>query len=111
MIHLNVKELCRVRGFRHPLTSLYKAGISKTIAHNYLADKKTTIVIKHVELLCKLLRCTPNDLFVWTPDEPADDYPENPLQAMRKKEHIDLTEALKGMTVGEIEEMVRGRRK
>jgi len=109
MIQLNIKELCLARGFRHPHTALTKAGLSPKIATTYLQGKKKLMMLRHVELFCKLLRCTPNDLFTWTPDEPADDYANNPMQSIRKKERIDLNEVLKGMSVEEIEEMVRGR--
>ncbi|MCG3167359.1 MAG: hypothetical protein POELPBGB_03149 [Bacteroidia bacterium] len=111
MVQLNIKELCRARGFRHPHATLTKAGISNKVAIDMLKGKKKYLVIQHVEVLCKLLRCTPNDLFTWTPDEPADDYPENTLQIIRKKQRLDLNEALKGMSLEEIEEMVKGRKK
>lgn len=103
MIYLNIKELCHARGIKNPLTTLKKAGISQYVAHEYLKGEKHRFVTKHVEILCKLLRCTPNDLFVWIPDEPADDYPENPLQGIRKKPRLNLNEKLKTMTVEEIE--------
>lgn len=106
MITLNIKELCRLRGIKSPNTALRKAGISNYVAQEYLSGKKHRFVTKHIEILCKLLRCTPNDLFSWTPDEPADDYPENTLQAIRKKEIPDITQAVKNMTAQEIEEML-----
>jgi DNA-binding Xre family transcriptional regulator len=111
MVQLNIKELCRSRGFRHPHAALTKAGISNHVAIDMLKGKKKYLVIKHIEVLCKLLRCAPNDLFTWTPDEPADDYPQNPMQVIRKKQRLDLNEALKGMSLEEIEEMVKGRGK
>ena len=102
MITLNIKELCRERGIAHPLTALMKAGISVSVAQAYLKDKKDRFQVQHVEKLCRLLRCTPNDLFTWTPDSKAEDYPENPLQAIRHKPSFDLEKKLKGMSLAEI---------
>jgi len=111
MITINVKELCRARGIKHPLPALKKAGITHYVAHEYIQGKKHRLVTSHIEILCKLLRCTPNDLFSWVPDKPEDDYPENPLQKFRKKERTDLNELLNGMSIEEIEEMVKERKK
>ena len=107
MIQLNIRELCKTRGIKNPYSALTKAGISPYVAHEYLKGKKHRFITQHIEVLCKLLRCTPNDLFSWTPTEPADDYPENPMQAIRKKERIDLNEILKTMSVEEIEQMLK----
>ena len=103
MIALSIKDLFRLRGIRQPVKAMRKAGISHYVAHAYLKGKKQRMVVEHLEILCKLLRCTPNELFSWEPDNQAEDFPENPLQAIRKKERMDLNEVLKGMSVEEIE--------
>ena len=102
MITLNIRELCRERGITHPLTALMKTGISVAVAQAYLKDKKDRIVVQHIGKLCTLLRCTPNDLFTWTPDSKAEDYPENTLQAIRHKPSFDLAKKLNGMSLEEI---------
>jgi len=102
MIVLNIKELCKQRGIKHPHSALTRAGITNTVATDYLKPTKDRFVTQDIELLCQLLRCTPNDLFKWVPDEPKDDYPENPLQAIRKQETFNLEERIKGMSVEEI---------
>lgn len=99
---LNIKQLCHERGIKHPLAELKKAGISHFVASAYLKEKKPQFVMAHIEILCNLLRCTPNDLFKWVPDDKKDDYPENPLQTIRKKPSFNLEERLKGMTLEEI---------
>jgi DNA-binding Xre family transcriptional regulator len=102
MIVINVKQLCKLRGIKHPHVALKKAGISHYIASEYLSGKKSTFVTGHIEKLCKLLRCTPNDLFKWVPDQAADDYAENPLQAIRQQPTFDLEDKLKTMSLDEI---------
>ena len=102
MIQLRIEELCKERGIKHPFTALKKAGIPGPTAILYLHHKKKTLVLDHTEKLCRLFRCAPNELFEWTPDNKAEDYPENPLQTIRKKATFDLEEKLKGMSVEEI---------
>ncbi len=102
MIQIRIKQLMKERGIKFPLETLKKAGISQGVAQGYLNGTKTWLLHKHAEKLCKLLRCTPNDLYEWTPDDPSEDYPENLLQAIRKKPSVDLEEKLKNMTLEEI---------
>lgn len=111
MITTNVKELCKLRGIKTPLTVLRKAGISHFVSHELINGKKHRITHKQIEILCTLLRCTPNELFAWIPNEPKDDYPAHPLQAIRKRQITDLNEVLKSMSVGEIEKMLEERKK
>lgn len=102
MIQTRIKQLMKERGITTPLAALVAAGISQAVAQKYLSGEKEWIITKHVEKLCKFLRCTPNDLYEWTPDNAAEDYPENPLQAIRQKPSFNLQELLKTMTLEEI---------
>jgi DNA-binding Xre family transcriptional regulator len=77
MITLNIYSLCKLRGIKYPLKTLVKAGISQQVAYEYLKGKRKSLVIKHVEILCTLLHCYPNDLFSWLPTETKDDKPKN----------------------------------
>ena len=102
MIEMNVRRMCRERGIPHPVSALMKAGIGQGIVSKYLEGKAQRVPLAHLEKLCLLFRCTPNELFTWTPAQKADDYPENPLQAIRHKPSFDLEEKLKGMSLDEI---------
>jgi DNA-binding Xre family transcriptional regulator len=102
MIELRIAEVCRAKGMKPPLAALKKAGISVTKGRQYLKAKTNRLMVDDVEKLCRLLRCTPNDLLEWTPDNAAEDYPENPLQAIRKKPSINIEEKLKSMTLEEV---------
>ena len=102
MIQLRIAALCKECGIKNPYTALKKAGIAGPTALLYLHNKRKTLVLEHTEILCKLLRCAPNALFEWTPDNAAEDYPENPLQAIRAKPAFDLHEKIKTMNLDEI---------
>jgi hypothetical protein len=56
-----------------------------------------------------LLRCAPNDLFSWTPDNEAEDYPENPLQAIRKKPFPDLQKIIGNLSLEEVRKRLEGK--
>jgi hypothetical protein len=59
-------------------------------------------MLAHVETLCALLRCTPNDLFAWTPDDKTSDYPENPLQHIRARALPDLQKIIGSLSLEEV---------
>jgi DNA-binding Xre family transcriptional regulator len=102
MIVLQIKELCELRGIKAPLAALMKAGISQQVAQNYLRGKKKHLLLKHIEILCTLLRCIPNDLVAWTPDDKAEDYPANPLQTVRRRSLPDLQKVIGGLSLEEV---------
>jgi len=105
MIQLRIEELCKERGIKHPFTALKKAGIAGPTALLYLHNKKKTLVLDHTEKLCAFFRCTPNELFEWEPDDKIEDYPENPLQTIRKKPTFNLEDKLKTMSADEIRKL------
>jgi DNA-binding Xre family transcriptional regulator len=102
MLTLQIKDLCRLRGIKAPLNALIKAGISQTVASGYLTGKKKHLLLKHIEILCELLRCYPNDLFAWTPDDKSKDYPENHLQKIRKQSLPDLQKVIGSLSLEEV---------
>lgn len=74
MLNLNLKPIFQARGIERPYTYLVKAGISRATAHNILNSKTRIFRLDHIELLCRVLICEPNDLIAYTPD------PDTPLQ-------------------------------
>lgn len=111
MINLRIAALCEERLIKHAFTALVEAGISTTKARQYLDNKTNRLMVDDIEILCRLLHCTPNDLLEWTPNNKAQDYEGNPLEAIRKKPLFNLEDILKGMTVGEIKAMVEKKKK
>jgi len=51
MILLNIKELCKQRGIKHPHAALTRAGITNTVTTDYLKPKKDRFVTEDIELL------------------------------------------------------------
>ena len=107
MLTLQVKDLCTLRGIKAPLATLRKAGISQKVASQYLSGKKKHLLLTHVEMLCKTLRCTPNDLFAWTPANKTDDYPENTLQKIRRQSLPDLQKVIGSLSLNEVKKRLQ----
>ena len=83
MLLLHVNPIFEARGIERPFTYLTRAGFTPHSAHYILYGKTRAIKIDHIEKLCKLLVCEPNDLFVWYPDKNeviADTHPINKLK-------------------------------
>ncbi len=104
MIEFNIRALFKLRGINEPLVAMRKLGIGQNIASKFLTGKKDYILKDHIEKLCRLLRCTPNDLFVWTPDNDAEDFAENPLQKIRKTDLPELDKYISNLSVEELKE-------
>ena len=71
MIRLNVLELLEKRGkTKYWLNK--QLGMSYTNFTRMVNNETQSIQYKNIEIMCLLLDCTPNDLFVFTPDEPEE---------------------------------------
>jgi DNA-binding Xre family transcriptional regulator len=103
-------HLCEARGIKFPLKALKKTGISHKVAWEYLnKPTRNTFSLQHIEKLCKLLNCTPNDLFCWlpTPEDEAN-LPNHPLQKIRQKALPNVMEHIKNVSIEDLENWVNG---
>jgi putative transcriptional regulator len=102
MLRIRIKEMMKEKGIKYPYSAMVKAGISRGVVNKYMTGEKTYIVARHVEKLCLLCRCMPNDLYEWVPDNTLQDDPTQPLQALKPKPKFDPFEVMKKMTPEEI---------
>jgi DNA-binding Xre family transcriptional regulator len=68
MLRFNFTRVFKARGVDRPFTYLKKAGYSASFATRVSNNKVEGMNLKHVERLCILFQCTPNDLLEWIPD-------------------------------------------
>ncbi len=80
MLTLNLTPIFKARNIVKPYSFLIKAGFTAHTATDIANGQKTAYSLAHIELLCRALYCTPNDLFLWkeTKDEPL--APGHPLR-------------------------------
>ena len=62
MIYINIKELLKEKGKTKYLLIKNMEGSYQSISH-MMNNETTGIKFETIEKLCKLLECTPNDLF------------------------------------------------
>ncbi|RYD51349.1 MAG: XRE family transcriptional regulator [Sphingobacteriales bacterium] len=103
MLTIHIKELCALRGIRYPYSWLVKNGIPVVAARTLSSGKYRHIPLEHLEKLCLIPRCTPNDLLVWQPDA-GQDQTAQPLTALIRTETPaqDLIQALSTMSIEEL---------
>jgi DNA-binding Xre family transcriptional regulator len=88
MLTLHLTPIFKARGIKKPYSFLVKAGLSPHSA-NYIAYGKGRVFrLDHIELLCKLLVCEPNDLLAWKPNKNELIAKDHPLTKL-KQEPID----------------------
>jgi DNA-binding Xre family transcriptional regulator len=89
MLSLNLQPIFKARGIDKPFSYLTSAGFPSYTAHNLLNAKTVTFRLSHIDKLCSLLNCTPNDLLVWTPNRNQKLADTHPITRL-KKQNTDL---------------------
>ncbi|MES2513480.1 MAG: helix-turn-helix transcriptional regulator [Bacteroidota bacterium] len=89
MLSLNLRPVLVARGIDKPHAFLVRSGIHSSAAHNLLNDFTPNFKLAHIDRLCSILSCTPNDLLVWTPNPGEKLTDEHPLTGL-KKQSTDL---------------------
>ncbi len=92
MLKYNIKNLMKLRGITHPSAYLLKNGFSRNVAVRIAAEKMTAISPSQIEKLCNILKCLPNDLFLWIPGKDETATERHPLWKIREKEIKSVTE-------------------
>jgi DNA-binding Xre family transcriptional regulator len=107
MLSLNLKPIFKARGIEKPYSFLVKEGFPSYTAHNLLNGKSISFHLRNIDKLCTLLSCTPDNLFVWTPnpnEKLANDHPITRL----KKRNTDLNwqDTIKSVPLDDLELIV-----
>lgn len=104
MLQLNILPILKARGIEQPYKFLVKNGFVPFTAHKFKNSKVEHIRVDHIERLCILLNCTPNDIFEWMPDDLLDDKPEHPLQKVRHNKRPELHKLLSKIPADKLKE-------
>jgi len=102
----NLKELLKARGIIKPYAYLIKAGIPAFTASQMVNGTLKAIKLEYIELLCKALYCTPNDLLVWVPGDAV--LPDShPLTKLERSDALrQVSEAIKTLPLDELKKLV-----
>lgn len=106
MIYLNLKPIFEAKGIDNPNYFLWKNGFTRHTAHNLLNNKTEGINFRHLEQLCLILGCSPNDLFTWHNTDQINVLPTHSLQALKKeKSKGSITHTLQQLPVNKLNEL------
>lgn len=83
MLTYNLDPIFTARGIEKPFSFLVKNGFTPHSAHNIINSNNHILRLDHVELLCELLFCEPNDLLLWTPSKNKIIQENHPLNKLR----------------------------
>jgi len=106
MLSLNVTEICKTRQIERPYSFLVKAGISPHTASDIVNGYSRAIRLDHIEKLCEILHCEPNDLLVYKPESTykvAETHPLNKL--IPKNTDFDWHQTLKTIPLNKLKEV------
>lgn len=110
MLTINAGRVFKLRGLSGYLIRLVRAKISRRTAHGFLDGTASNIKLKHLEKICLMLNCTPNDLFDWKPDEETNPPESHALYNLQKNAEIKaFSEKLKDVPIdklGQLNEII-----
>lgn len=107
MLSLNLLPIFKARGIERPYSFLVKAGLTPHTANSLLNSKTRIFRLDHIEKLCLILKCEPNDLLVWHPNKNeviADNHPIIKLK-YDESSRMDLKETLSMMSYKELKSL------
>ena len=107
MLYLNLKPIFSAKGIEKPSQYLIKNGFSSVTAHRLLSSQTRAIKFDHIEKLCQILLCEPNDLLEWIPSSTKINHPNNPLNKLiaTKENLTNLKETLTTIPYQQLKEI------
>ena len=107
MLTLSIKSIFKARGIDKPYSFLVKAGFSNHTATYILNHHVKEVQLRHLEILCRELHCTPNDILIWRPDSNNVVSGDHPLNTLNRGSSVfDLKETMKSIPISQLNEIV-----
>lgn len=109
MLFVNLRPIFAARGIEKPFSFLVKSGFTHNIASSLLNGATRNFRLNHIEKLCEVLFCEPNDLLLWKPETDKVIAANHPLNKFRQSENddIDLKKALSNLPYQQLKEISR----
>ena len=106
MLTYNLFPIFNLRGIPNPYNYLVKLGISPTVARKMLFNDSYIMRLKHIELMCLHLNCTPNDLLMYVPSPSRNLSQTIPLDKLRKENNeANLQTQLQSLNIDQLKEV------
>ena len=108
MLSLSLTPIFKARGIERPFSYLVKAGISPRSANTILNGSTRSFRLDHIELLCRILICEPNDLLLWTPNKDLQYSKDHPLFNLPQQDSlIDMKETMATLPYKKLKEITK----
>ena len=106
MLTFNITRVIRMRGISEPFAYLVKAGFPRGFASRAVNNRLSHVDLAHLEKLCVMFRCTPNDLLEWRANDSTPASENLPLNALiRTNAPTPLSQMLKTVSIEKMEEL------
>lgn len=103
MLYFDIKPLFHLRGIKNPFTVLVDAGLSPQTATKLLNSHTRVMKLDQIELLCKILKCSPNDLMIWRAPKESNLEADHPLHKLQR--HTQIQDTLKSLPLDQLNEI------
>lgn len=90
MIYLNIRRLCQLRGIPEPFAFLKAHGFGHSQAHDYASGRVRMPKLDHIERLCRIFNCLPEELMDYKPTARGLD-PTSDILAPLRKEPVEAS--------------------
>ncbi len=108
MLYFDVEAVMKARQIERPHSFLVKAGFSPHSATSLLNAEIRSLRLDHIEIVCELLHCEPNDLIVFKPNSAQKLQKNHPLNKfILKEEDVDWQEAIKTVPINKLKDMAK----
>lgn len=79
MLSINPARVLHLRNIAKPFAYLRKNGFNHHTTYLLLKGSLSSVKLEHIQQLCHLLNCSPQDLLAYTPDADAPDAAKDTL--------------------------------
>lgn len=107
MLKYNIERILKLKAIEKQVGYLTRMGFNKNTASSLINGKKKTISLPQIEKLCLSLKCTPNDLFEWIPDNGSQEKNDNPLFSLKRDMPKDISKIAQRMKLEDLEELMK----
>jgi DNA-binding Xre family transcriptional regulator len=106
MLSFNLHEIFKARQIDKPYSFLVKAGISPQSAEKIVSNQCRVFRLDHIEILCKVLHCEPNDLLTFSQDIHSPIQENHPLHKLiANDKDLHWNETLRTLPLSQLKEL------
>jgi DNA-binding Xre family transcriptional regulator len=106
MLLYNLQAIFKARQIEKPYSYMVKAGISPNTATRILNNNTKSVLLEHIEKICEILYCEPNDLFIYKPNPNNKLQDKHPLYNLSgKSDELLWLEKLKTIPLSQLKQM------